>query len=432
MFDLPGLRRHVPLAVALGVDSIGTGISGPLLLLFLTRVADIPLPQAGLTLSATYGVALVVPAVVGQIVHRFGGRNVLIAAQVLQAAGLAGLFFARELPAIAAFALVAAIGQRAFWSSVFSVIADASDSGPADDKDRWFAFTNMVQNTGFALGALAAGGLLLIPGDLPYLLAIGTNAVCFAASALLLLGDRSGRPEESSRVGGPSGADGSSGADGASSTDLASESAAPAGPHRAHRIPSWPYLGLIGVGALFAFCSTILGSGLGLYVVDGLSAPAAIVGPLLATNTVLNAIGQAPAVRLTRRYSRVSVMVAAGLVWGVWGLCTAALGLAPAAVVVPGLVLSVLVYSAAELLHGPRSIAYAADAAPPGQRSTYLSWFQYSFAIANVAAPGVFAATFSVAPALPWIVTSVVALVACVGLVLVARTLPPPLPLPLI
>lgn len=420
MFDLPGLRRHVPLAVALGVDSIGTGISGPLLLLFLTRVADIPLPQAGLTLSATYGVALVVPAIVGQIVHRFGGRNVLIAAQVLQAAGLAGLFFARELPAIAAFALVAAIGQRAFWSSVFSVVADASDSGPADDKDRWFAFTNMVQNTGFALGALTAGGLLLIPGDLPYLLAIGTNAVCFAASALLLLGDRSGRPEGQ--------ADRS--ADTAGEADGPSPSAAPAGPHRAHRIPSWPYLGLIGVGALFAFCSTILGSGLGLYVVDGLSAPAAIVGPLLATNTVLNAIGQAPAVRLTRRYSRVRVMVAAGLVWAVWGLCTAALGLAPATVVVPGLVLSVLVYSAAELLHGPRSIAYAADAAPPGQRSTYLSWFQYSFAIANVAAPGVFAATFSVTPALPWIVTSAVALIACMGLVLVARTLPqqPPRP----
>lgn len=398
MFDLPGLRRHLPLAIALGVDSIGTGISGPLLLLFLTRVADIPLPQAGLTLSATFGVALVVPAIVGQVVHRSGGRNVLIGAQVLQAAGLAGLFFARELPAIAAFALVAAIGQRAFWSSVFSVVADASDSGPPDDKDRWFAFTNMVQNTGFALGALAAGALLLIPGDLPYLLAIGTNAVCFAVSALLLLGDRSGRPVPA---------------------------ATPAAPHRAHRIPTWPYLGLIGVAALFAFCSTILGSGLGLYVVDGLSAPAAVVGPLLAVNTVLSAVGQAPAVRLTRRYSRVRVMVVAGLVWSVWGLCTAALGLAPAAVVVPGLVLSVLVYSTAELLHGPRSIAYAADAAPPGQRSTYLSWFQYSFAIANVAAPGIFAATFSVDPGLPWVVTSVVALVACVALVLVARTLPP-------
>jgi MFS family permease len=419
VFDLPGLRRHVPLAIVLGVDSIGTGISGPLLLLFLTRVADIPLPQAGLTLSATFGVALVVPAVVGQLVHRLGGRNVLIGAQVLQAAGLAGLFFARELPAIAAFALVAAIGQRTFWSSVFSVVADASDSGPADDKDRWFAFTNMVQNTGFALGALAAGGLLLIPGDLPYLLAVGTNAVCFAVSALLLLGDRSGRTD------GSSGANGSSGADESSRADESSATAASAVPHRTHRIPTWPYLGLIGVGALFAFCSTILGSGLGLYVVDGLAAPASIVGPLLAINTVLNAVGQAPAVRLTRRYSRVRVMVVAGLVWSVWGLCTAALGLAPAAVVVPGLVLSVLVYSTAELLHGPRSIAYAADAAPPGQRSTYLSWFQYSFAVANVAAPGVFAATFSVDPGLPWIVTSAVALVACMGLVLVARTLPP-------
>ena len=399
VFDLPGLRRHLPLAIALGVDSIGTGISGPLLLLFLTRVAGLPLPQAGLTLSATFAVALVVPALVGQVVPRLGGRNVLIGAQVLQAIGLTGLLVSRELPAIAACTLVAAIGQRAFWSSVFAVIADASDTGPADDKDRWFALTNMVQNTGYALGALTAGALLLIPGDLPYLLAIGTNAACFAISALLLVGYRTGPP---------------------SPVDTT-----PAATPRVHRIPSWPYLGLIGVGALFAFCSTILGSGLGVYVVDGLAGPAAVVGPLLAINTVLSAFGQAPAVRLTRRYSRVRVMVVAGLVWSVWGLCTAALGLAPAELVVPGLVLSVVVYSTAELLHGPRSIAYAADAAPPGQRSTYLSWFQYSFALANIAAPGVFAAGFSVNPGLPWVITSVVALVACVGLVLVARALPP-------
>ena len=402
MFDLPGLRRHLPLAVALGVDSIGTGISGPLLLLFLTRVADVPLAQAGLTLSATFAVALVVPAVVGQVVTRVGGRNVLLAAQVLQAVGLSGLLVARDLPAIAACTLVAAIGQRAFWSSVFAVIADASDSGPADDKDRWFALTNMVQNTGYALGALTAGALLLIPGDLPYLLAIGTNAACFALSALLLLSYRPNRQ------------------------DPAAAPAGPAPPVRAHRMPSWPYLGLIGVGALFAFCSTILGSGLGVYVVDGLAGPAAVVGPLLALNTVLSAFGQAPAVRLTRRYSRVRVMVVAGLIWCAWGLSTAALGIAaPATLIVPGLVLSVLVYSVAELLHGPRSIAYAADAAPPGQRSTYLSWFQYSFAIANIAAPGVFAATFTVDPELPWVITAVVALVACAGLVLVAKALPP-------
>ena len=403
MFDLPGLRRHLPLAVALGVDSIGTGISGPLLLLFLTRVADVPLAQAGLTLSATFAVALVVPAIVGQVVNRLGGRNVLLAAQVLQAVGLTGLLVARDLPAIAACTLVAAIGQRAFWSSVFAVIADASDSGPADDKDRWFALTNMVQNTGYALGALTAGALLLIPGDLPYLLAIGTNAACFAVSALLLLSYRPNRQEHAAAPAEP-----------------------PAAPARAHRIPSLPYLGLIGVGALFAFCSTILGSGLGVYVVDGLAGPAAVVGPLLALNTVLSAFGQAPAVRLTRRYSRIRVMVVAGLIWCVWGLYTAALGLAaPATLIVPGLVLSVLVYSVAELLHGPRSIAYAADAAPPGQRSTYLSWFQYSFAIANIAAPGVFAASFTVDPALPWVITAVVALVACAGLVLVARALPP-------
>ncbi|CAM3334730.1 MFS transporter [Occultella aeris] len=398
MFELPGLRRHLPLAIALGVDSIGTGISAPLLLLFLTKVANIPLAQAGVTLSATFAVALFVPAVAGQVVPRLGGRTVLIAAQVLQALGLAGFLVVRELPAIVACALVLAIGQRTFWSSVFAVIADASDSGPPADKDRWFAFTNMIQNTGYALGALTAGALLLIPGDLPYLLAIGANATFLALSGILMLAERAGQP-----------------------TRTAPEVAPP----RIHRAPSRPYLAYIGVSALFAFCSTLLGSGLAIYVVDGLSASAAVVGPLLAVNTLLSAIGQAPAVRLTRRFSRVRVMILAGLIWCVWGLFTASLGHTPASLIVPALALSVVIYSIAELLHGPRSMAFAADAAPPDQRSTYLSWFQYSFALANIAAPGVFAATFGIAPALPWLIASLVAILACLGLAAVARVLHP-------
>jgi len=47
-FGLPNVRGKMPLLAGLGIDSFGGGCAGPLLLLFFTRVADVPLGTAGL------------------------------------------------------------------------------------------------------------------------------------------------------------------------------------------------------------------------------------------------------------------------------------------------------------------------------------------------------------------------------------------------
>ena len=105
------------------------------------------------------------------------------------------------------------------------------------------------------------------------------------------------------------------------------------------------------------------------------------------------------------------------------GVTTAALDLAPAVLVLPGLLVTVVLYSIAELLHAPRSMAMAADTAPPAQRATYLSWFQYSFAIAVTLTPAVFAFTLSQDARLPWLATSVAAVLACLSVTIADRLL---------
>ena len=266
---VPRLRGQLPLRGALAVDAVGTGLAGLLLLLYLIRLAGLPVGHAGLLLSGA-GIAcrtgrrrLARHSTWGP--HRpdrsslgAGGRNGWLSGPLLAAAG-----------------------QRAFWSSVFSVIADVADEGGPTDTDAWFALSGMIQNSGYALGALCASGLLLLPGPLPYQLAVGLNAASFGVSAVLLtLAPR--RRALSVPV-----------------------------PNRLSDHPRiWqdrPYLLLIAANTLFAFCSTILGVGIAVYVVDALSAPAWTVGPLLALNTLLGATAQGLAVRATASWPRVRV-----------------------------------------------------------------------------------------------------------------------------
>ena len=183
-------------------------------------------------------------------------------------------------------------------------------------------------------------------------------------------------------------------------------------------MPDPTYLAFIMVNTLFAFCSCLLGIGLPVYVLNGLHAPAWIVGPLLAVNTVLCATAQGIAVRRTQSWTKVVVLIVAGAVWAVWGVMTAAVGLVPDALLIPALLVSVLVYSIAELLHAPRSMSVASDAAPAQFRGQYLSWFQYSFAVATLAAPVGFGLAFSARPFLPWLIAAGVALLGSTGMIL--------------
>lgn len=411
MLGLPSIRGHVPLVIALCIDAIGTGLAGPLVLLYLINVAGLPVASAGIVVTASGVISLAVPALTAAVSGRIGPRTIVIIGLVLQSIGTAGLLLAaipagRTLPVLVACCLLTAVGGRAFWSSVFALIADAADSADAADdqaepgrrsgKDAWFALSGMTQGVGYAIGALLAGALLIMAGTLPYLIALAVNALSFVVAAVLLARD----PGHPKVVPPP--------------TD---DQPRP----RVHR--DVPYLLLIGANTLFAFCSTVLAVGLPLYVVEGLDAPAWIIGPLLALNTILGATCQGIAVRRTRRFRRIRVLVVAGLIWAVWGGVTASLGLAPLWLVVPGLIISVLIYSVAELTHAPVSMGLASDAAPAAGRAGYLSMFQYSFALATIAAPGTFAVTFAVAPALPWLLTSVIAVLGCGAILLAGRGL---------
>lgn len=390
---LPDIRGKVPLLAGLAIDSFGGGCAGPLLLLFFVRVADIPLATAGITMTVATLFSVAAPAVVGLVIDRVGARNLVIGSQLAQGLAYLGFFSGRSLWLLFLCTLVASAGQRVFWSSIFSLLSDISEP---HERDRWFGLGGMMQAAGFGLGALTAGILLSANGDVPFLVAMGVNALSFFAAGLLL-----------SRVDGRH--DPYSGQDGGGAPLLRKDR---------------PFLVLIGANSVLALCTMLLSVGLPVYVAEALPAPGWIVGVLLASVSVVLATGQTLVVRHTERRRRTKVLVLASALWAIWGVLMASLLHLPTALVVPVLVLATLVFAAADVLHAATSNALAAAVAPDRGRGKYLSYWQYSFTFATVAAPAFFAQLFAQRAEYPWLAISVLALAAGATIVILERVLP--------
>ncbi|MFI7673458.1 MFS transporter [Actinophytocola sp. NPDC049390] len=312
--------RNVPFFAALTVDALGTGTFVPLSLLYVARVPRIDLATVGVLLSVAAAASLPMPVVTGHLVDRFGPKPVVVAAHLLQAAGFAA-YLAVTGPVTSLVAATAtAAGQRVFWSSVFSLVAELAErDGDGKAPERWFALVGMAQTAGLGVGGLASGLLLGIGTPTVFRLAVAANAVTFLLAALLVLLVRVTHDRPAAR------------ADGGYRVLLADR----------------PYLGLIATNTVFALCGMFLGLALPVYVAEGLPAPDWVVGPLLAGNTILLAVGQTTAVRMVRALTRTRVMALSGVLWAVWGVACALALVVPAAVLVPYLAVTTLCFTAA-------------------------------------------------------------------------------------
>lgn len=393
-------RTRSGFLTALGVDSIGNGLFTPVSLLFFTRVAGMPLPTVGLLVSTATLATLPLPPLVGTMVDRYGARNVVLLAQLLQAVGFL-LYPTVDSPtSVLATLVVTASGNRIFWCSVFALASELPGAGTDRvSQDRNFAVMGMVQASGFGVGATASGALLALDSEPVYLTLTHVNAITFLVSAVLLVAWVPSHDHQERR-----------------NRDT--------GSHRM-LLADRPYLALIAVNTLFALCSIWIGIAVPVYLMDGVDSPSWIVAPVLAVNTVVMGLGQARATRLTRSLSRARALVIAGALWVVWAVAMALALRVPSTVIVPYVVATTLCFTAAELIHAPISNALASAAAPEEARGRYLAAFQYSFVLSLVLGPGLFGLTFAAHPALPWLILAVLATTGAVAMAALERHLPP-------
>ncbi|MCI3274864.1 MFS transporter [Streptomyces sp. 7R015] len=390
------------------IDSVVNGLFVPLSLLYLSESSGASLVQVGTLLSVAGLLSLPLPLWIGGLVDRHGPKPIVLVAQLLQAAGLLEYLASRNGVTVLLAATVASLGQRAFWSSAFTLVSNLSDRDPVGhSRERWFGIIGSLRAAGYGVGAIVAGVTLSVKSGLMYRGTIGACACLLLAAGLLLswgVPRSTTQPAQASR-GEPSKEDRG---------------------NRGYRA-LWadrPYLALMALNTAFALCNVMLSVAFPPFVDRQLPSVTWAVGPLLAMNTVVQAVLQTSVVRLIRPLPRHTSLCLAGVLWASWACLTAGPLWMPRVLWVPCLVVAVLCYSAAQLVHSPVSNALSADAAPADLRGRYLAVFQYSFAIATVVAPLLFSLLFAVSSAAPWAILAALALVTVPGMLVLAPRLP--------
>jgi MFS family permease len=392
---IPGMRA---LLVAMAVDTVGSGLFLPISLLYFTAVSHLALATVGLLASAGALATLPVPLAAGALVDRYGARAVVLAGQLLQGLGFLAYLVVRGPAEVLLAILVVAVGQRAFWSSFFTMVAalPADSTTPGAPQERRFALVSVMQAAGYGVGALI-GGLLAAAGTGAYRAVTLADGLTFLVSIALIV----------------------------SAVPSGTAHRDPVAPKTGYRVlfRDRPYLALIAVNSIFCLCSVWMGVALPIYLVHGVNEPW-LVGPLLALNTALLALGQTTVTRVMQPLARTRAVAVAGVLWVAWSAGFAVVADLPTALVVPYLVVVTMFYTFAEMIHAPASNALGAAAAPPEARGRYMAAFQYGFTFATIVAPVLFTSLFDYRPQAPWTVLAVLTALAAVAMPALGRALP--------
>ncbi|MEV0878556.1 MFS transporter [Micromonospora echinofusca] len=394
-------RGGAVLVAALTVDSIGNGLFLPLSLVYFLRLTDVPLALLGVLLSAATVLTLPVPLWAGSLADRVGALPVVVASQLLQAAGYLAYAWVRGPVGVFVAAALVAVGVRFFWSTVFTAVADHADGSPGGwTRDTWYAISNGARTAGLAVGGLTTGVVVADGRAATYRAVAYAAAACFALAAVLI----------------------------AACVRIPPPAGGPAGSGRggyATLVRDRPFLALIGLNTVFALSSMMLGLALPTVMLTDLRGPAWLTSAVLAGNAFLVALLSAPVGTRLPRHRRTRAVALAAALWTVWGVAMATLGPGRLGVVAALLVAATLLFTVAEVVHAPASAALAAAAAPVAARGRYLAAFQYSFALASMVAPAFFGTLYEVGTAAPWLTLALLNALGVVGVLLLERRLPP-------
>jgi MFS family permease len=392
---LPRIRGAEGFLIAIFIDALGTGLFLPFSLLYFHDAAGLPLVTVGFALSIATIFTLPIAPLTGWLVDRFGARYVVIVAQLLQCAGFLGFLVVNSAPTLIAFALLAGVGQRMFWSAYFTLVADIAEPS---ERDRWYGLSGAAQNIGLALGGPLAGLLVASGGQLGYHIVVIANCASFLLAAVLLLfGVHTQRPQQ--------------------------HEVAEVGGYRS-MMGDRPFLILTLTGVLYALGSMFFGLGIPIYITTTLHQPTWAIGLVLAFNTILLAMLQTIVVRQLEPYRRTRALMLSGLLWGLWCGATALAILIPFWLLLPYIFGVTCLYTLGELINGATSNALVAAVSPDALRGRYLAFFQFSWSIASIVAPSLFTTLFSFAPTLPWLVVGALMLLASLSIYRLEAYLP--------
>jgi len=362
-------------AVAVAVDSLGSGMLRPFLLLYGVRVLGLSVAGAGVAMSLAMSIGLVTVPGAGRWLDR-GARSAVVAASMLtRVLGVIILLAAGWLGTppswgFAVAALFIGIGNQCFPPAHAALVATVA---PAEFRDAALAAARSLRNAGFGAGALVA--MAAIPGgpDAARWLA-GATGLGYALAAVLAW---------SARVGG--------GHPGPPAPARARPAASPARSRQWARGLRGARLSTLDVANLpYAFCFNVLEVALPAVLVVQLRASPAWSAAVFAGNTGIVVLAQVAVVGWMARYSRRSMMAASGLVLalsylGFWLAAGTGHGNAAAA----GIAAVGVLYTAGEIMYTGSATALIAATTPPHLLGRALARFQLTSGIGLATSPAV-------------------------------------------
>ncbi|MFD0689998.1 MFS transporter [Actinomadura fibrosa] len=380
------------------VSSLGDGIYVPLTMLFVHALTGLSLTSIGAGLTVAGLCALAFMPVTGILIDRFGGRQVLIAALALRAAGFAAYPFTTSYAAFLGVAVVVAVGMWASPPAQHAVIADGAE------RDRLLAWNRSLRNGGMGLGSLAAGGMLALDGTDGFVAAAAALAAVFAAAAALVTRIPAARPHGSAPI---------------------DPDPRPRAGYR-EVLADRPYLSITAANLLIAFGYTAQAIALPVFLTRDVGIPDAMAGAVFAVNTALVAVTGIPVARLTARARRTR---GAALGAALFAVSFAAFAALPGSVTGSAAVIAVLavavLYTAGELVHSAPSQSLSVQAAPAHLRGRYLSLYQLSWSLCRTIAPMLLGFLLDAGSWQLWTVLAALVLTGAALLLHTERTLPP-------
>ncbi|MCP9211389.1 MFS transporter [Streptomyces sp. NEAU-Y11] len=357
-------------AVALAVDSLGTGLLRPFLLLYGVTVLKLSAPVTGIAMTGGIVAGLVCMPAVGRWLDR-GARSTVVAASMLVRMLGVGLLLATPTGHVWLFTvatLFLGIGNQAWPPAHAALVATVAHGR---ERDAALAAGRALRNAGLGVGALLATVCLTGGTTALQALAAVTGVAYLAAAAL------------------------------AWSVHLHARPAALAAEDKAEG-PAPRMRALLAANVVYVFCLNVPEIALPLILVTQLNASAVWSAAIFVANTVLVVTLQVPVTVLLSRYPRRTVLALAGVVLTVsylGFLVATSLGHGWGA---PAVAAVSVVCTLGEIIYAGSATALVAALAPPHALGRTLARFELSTGLGLAVSPAAITTLASHGPAALW------------------------------
>ncbi len=343
---------------------IGTGMTLPLVIVYLHQSRGLGLAAAGLALSAVGAGGLVGTVAAGPLADRVGAGWTAIAALLLSGAGTLGYLAVHGVASAVAASLAQGAGFAGTWVGVFPLLVRAVAPGLRGDV---LATNYGLTNLGLGLGSTVAGVVLAVSPDAFAPLFV-VDALTYAVFAAWIW-----RLGELRRAG------------------VAAEVEAASGAGYAAVIRDPALLAATGLNLLLVTAGYAqLTSALPAWATGPVGVSRSIVGFAFAANTWAIALAQLPVLAYVRTRRRTRAVGVTGVLFALCWLIVLAAGRAPtAAAASAALIVAAAVFGLGETFLSPSLPAIVNDVAAEDVRGRYVAVYSTSWQIGPMIGPAV-------------------------------------------